>query len=107
MMSSVDLKLFQFSTKIEDIVEANMIYTLGKYHEGEKTPATLAWDNVQEGLNCCGVYNASDWGSNIPDSCHEEEEIYHEGCLDTVDTHLFEDVYIVVGQSLSKKDSLN
>ena len=86
-----------------------MIYTLDKYHEGDDNPATLAWDNVQEGLKCCGVYNSSDWVmTNIPSSCHEVMtpvnpshdggDIYHEGCLGTVGSHLLEDVYIIVGQ---------
>ena len=91
-----------------------MVYTLDKYHEGGDNPATKAWDNVQEGLKCCGVYNSTDWVmSHIPSSCHkvmtpvnsshDGGDIYHEGCLDTVGTHLLEDVYIIVGQSKSTK----
>ena len=71
-----------------EVVETALRSSLETYGStGDNSKITIAWDNVQMGLECCGIVNASDWkqtpfgqkdsGKNVPDSCCR---IQSEGC---------------------------
>ncbi|XP_023197729.1 leukocyte surface antigen CD53-like [Xiphophorus maculatus] len=61
------------------------------------------WDIVQNTFKCCGVYNASDWGNTIPESCCVETSCssrkdpeYKEGCLKKL-KEWFEENFLTTG----------
>ncbi|XP_038129801.1 leukocyte surface antigen CD53 [Cyprinodon tularosa] len=57
------------------------------------------WDVVQEGFECCGVNNSSDWKSYIPDSCKDTRKgsgYWTEGCLKKM-TNWLEENFLSTG----------
>ena len=73
-----------------------------------------SWDNIQQKLKCCGIYNYTDWNKMVPDSCckkfggkncgklvEEEEntaEIIHvTGCFDQIESKFQSTVFTAIG----------
>ncbi|XP_043966607.1 leukocyte surface antigen CD53-like [Gambusia affinis] len=83
---------------------------LNKGLESARNNATKMsdWDIVQNTFKCCGVYNVSDWGNNIPGSCcmkaqcssrdnaSKTDQEYKEGCLKKL-KEWFEDNFLTTG----------
>ncbi|XP_058491725.1 leukocyte surface antigen CD53-like [Solea solea] len=63
------------------------------------------WDPIQTQLDCCGVYNVSDWKNEVPKSCCQTtcdvpKLPYREkGCFDALKTQ-FEDNFLNIGISV-------
>ncbi|XP_061529076.1 LOW QUALITY PROTEIN: leukocyte surface antigen CD53-like [Phycodurus eques] len=65
------------------------------------------WDLVQKTFDCCGVYNVSDWGDNVPESCCLKDctgpphtpQYRSTGCLDKLRTW-FEEHFLSTGISI-------
>jgi len=87
---------YVFREKIEKTIRLGMDRSLNEY--GSYKPVTVAWDETQSRLKCCGVYEYRDWKDRIPDSCckttaagtpikcqeievKNEFTIYTRGCL--------------------------
>ncbi|XP_050430819.1 CD151 antigen-like isoform X2 [Adelges cooleyi] len=97
---------YVFRQRVETTMEQEMLRTIRSY--GEDRVLTRAWDDLQEGLHCCGVTGYDDWrqhriGGNIPDSCCREvngkkqpctlnfqasQQIYTSGCLNVTTTFM-------------------
>jgi tetraspanin-11 len=82
-----------FKEKVASTMEQEMITSLKFY--GSRRDVTLAWDETQTRLRCCGVNNYNDWRTKVPDSCCQETyggqrkpcmespagNVYDRGCL--------------------------
>jgi len=116
---AVTISSMAVSGKVESTVEVNMVKSLTKY-SGDVSSKTL-WDKTQESLQCCGVYNSSDWldmnsiniksKRHIPDSCKistfsmnissYSQEIFDEGCLVLVASRISEEMFIITASCIS------
>ncbi|XP_040898779.1 leukocyte surface antigen CD53-like isoform X2 [Toxotes jaculatrix] len=96
--------LLMYETEIARMVEEDLIKGLEKA-KGKATNATTEWDLVQTQLDCCGVYNASDWGDTVPQSCCQgscdpiKRNYREKGCLGKLKA-LFEENFLTTGISV-------
>ncbi|KAK2837752.1 hypothetical protein Q5P01_014964 [Channa striata] len=75
-------------------------------HTGNSTNLMNEWDLLQTTVDCCGVYNYTDWGDAVPASCcpnqcdKTQPSLYRQkGCLDKLKT-LFEENFLTTGISV-------
>lgn len=62
--------LLMYEESIADFVIKDLKTGLKDAKEHPKTSTyTAAWDGVQIWLECCGVYNYTDWDGQVPESC--------------------------------------
>ncbi|XP_032434056.1 leukocyte surface antigen CD53 [Xiphophorus hellerii] len=90
-----------YEAEIGDIVTKDLNKGLKSARNNETKMSD--WDIVQNTFKCCGVYNVSDWGNKIPESCcvetpcssrHDLE--YKEGCLKKL-KEWFEENFLTTG----------
>jgi len=117
---AVTISSMAVSGKVNPIVEVNMMKSIAKY-SGDASSRKL-WDKTQESLQCCGVYNATDWldlnliqseHKNIPDSCKiadfhvnitkdkNSPEIHSQGCLVLVTSRISEEMFIITASCIA------
>ncbi|XP_029916674.1 leukocyte surface antigen CD53-like [Myripristis murdjan] len=77
--------------------------TKGLEEAKNSTVVSSDWDLVQNWFDCCGIYNHTDWGYRVPQSCCKTESCasqnpaYKEqGCL-TKMKNVFEDNFLSTG----------
>lgn len=58
---------YVFREKVVQTMRQEMYSTLPQY--GNRRAITLAWDETQIRLKCCGIDSYRDWYGNIPESC--------------------------------------
>ncbi|XP_054867374.1 leukocyte surface antigen CD53 [Amphiprion ocellaris] len=93
-----------YEEEIAKMVQKGLNEGLEEAKAGNST-AMSDWDLVQETLKCCGVNNATDWGSHVPRSCCQSDcnspnHVYFEkGCLETLKT-FFEENFLFTGISV-------
>ncbi|XP_026821393.1 CD151 antigen isoform X1 [Rhopalosiphum maidis] len=105
---------YMFRQRVQTTMQQEMLRTIRFY--GDDRAITRAWDDLQEGLHCCGVTGYDDWrqhriGGIIPSSCCQEIngkkqpcnlsfqaslQIYNTGCLN-VTTAFMKDHATTVG----------
>ncbi|XP_025421097.1 CD151 antigen [Sipha flava] len=105
---------YVFRQRVQTTMQQEMLRTIRFY--GEDRSITRAWDDLQEGLHCCGVTTYDDWRQYktdgiIPSSCCKEIngkrqpcdknfqaslQIYTSGCLN-VTTAFMKDNATTVG----------
>ena len=96
---------------ISDKIEINMKKELQEFDN--QTGGTL-WSFIQQDLQCCGVFNSSDWLDNkyyangtVPDSCCKNvssscgetagpDDIFPDGCLFLFEDQIFSYFWLVV-----------
>lgn len=61
---------FVFREKVVQTMRQEMYSSLPLY--GNRRDVTLAWDETQTRLKCCGVESYRDWYGSIPQSCCQE-----------------------------------
>lgn len=61
---------FVFREKVVQTMRQEMYSSLNLY--GNRRGITLAWDETQTRLKCCGVESYRDWYGSIPESCCQE-----------------------------------
>lgn len=61
---------YVFREKVVQTMRQEMYSTLRLY--GNNRPITLAWDETQIRLKCCGIESYHDWQGAIPESCCQE-----------------------------------
>ncbi|XP_048874329.1 leukocyte surface antigen CD53 [Brienomyrus brachyistius] len=64
---SVACLLLLHEKKIDTFIENDLNKSLKQALTNKNE--TNDWDKIQELFQCCGVYNATDWGDNVPHSC--------------------------------------
>ena len=108
----MSLTVHNFDDKaINDKIENNMKKELQAFEN--KTEGSI-WSFIQQDLQCCGIFNSSDWQENIhyangsvPDSCCKNvtsscgeiagpEDIYPNGCLLLFEDQIFSSFWLVV-----------
>ncbi|CAH2092259.1 unnamed protein product [Euphydryas editha] len=100
--------LFVFREKVLTTLEREMHASIPNY--GVRHEYTLAWDETQTNLQCCGVKSYKDWNDNVPESCCREiypgkrqdckysqnpTTMYMEGCFSRTLELLREDAVFV------------
>lgn len=96
--------LLMYETQITEWVEKDLNDGLKKARKAGNETVLSEWDLLQNTFHCCGVNNASDWGRNVPQSCHEPPrngtKLPHKpGCLATLRTW-FSENFLVTGISV-------
>ena len=61
---------YVFREKVVQTMRQEMYSSLPYY--GNRRSVTLAWDETQSRLKCCGVESYRDWYGSIPESCCQE-----------------------------------
>lgn len=61
---------YVFRAKVARTMNQEMVSSLSLY--GSRRAVTLAWDETQIRLRCCGVNDWRDWYGSIPESCCQE-----------------------------------
>lgn len=61
---------YVFREKVVQTMRQEMYSSLRLY--GNNRPITLAWDETQIRLKCCGIESYHDWQGAIPESCCQE-----------------------------------
>lgn len=61
---------YVFRAKVARSMNQEMVSSLSQY--GNRRAVTLAWDETQIRLRCCGVNDWRDWYGSIPESCCQE-----------------------------------
>lgn len=61
---------YVFREKVVQTMRQEMYSSLRLY--GNNRPVTLAWDETQIRLKCCGIESYHDWQGAIPESCCQE-----------------------------------
>lgn len=61
--------LLLYEHDIDRFIMNELTNSLSKEQNGGSNNATIDWNTIQETFQCCGVKNASDWGTAIPASC--------------------------------------
>lgn len=61
---------FVFRGKVAQQMRLEMHSSLALY--GNRRAVTLAWDETQTRLKCCGIDSYRDWYGSIPESCCQE-----------------------------------
>ncbi|XP_026748157.1 tetraspanin-9-like isoform X2 [Galleria mellonella] len=99
---------FVFREKVLTTIDREMYAAIPYY--GVKHEYTVAWDDTQMYLQCCGVKSYKDWNDNFPESCCREvypgkrldckasqnpTTMYVDGCLNKVVDFLREDAVYV------------
>ncbi|KAL7836229.1 hypothetical protein AOLI_G00275130 [Acnodon oligacanthus] len=75
--------LLMYENQIDQMINKELTSSL---KEIQKNTTSIEWNTVQKTFQCCGVQNASDWESHIPESCCKStsckgsESIWTEGC---------------------------
>ncbi|XP_057687277.1 leukocyte surface antigen CD53-like isoform X2 [Corythoichthys intestinalis] len=93
--------LLLYEKDISDWVEKDLNDGLKKANGENSTDFYSEWDLVQKTFDCCGVHNASDWGSKAPGSCTDKvtEQLRSTGCLDKLQKW-FEENFLSTGISV-------
>jgi len=73
----VGIASYVLKDDVEHILKSQMLAGMARYNGSEAIGITLAWDNMQQELKCCGVNNYTDWRNStilgeteaVPDSC--------------------------------------
>ncbi|XP_043859757.1 leukocyte surface antigen CD53 [Dromiciops gliroides] len=68
--------LFVYEHKIDDYVADDLSHSIQRYNSDNSTK--MAWDAIQEYLDCCGVNNTNDWNGHPPKSCPKDPKT--QGC---------------------------
>lgn len=61
---------YVFREKVVQTMRQEMYSSLPQY--GNRRGITLAWDETQTRLKCCGIESYRDWYGSIPESCCQE-----------------------------------
>lgn len=61
---------YVFREKVVQTIRQEMYSSLPYY--GNRRAITLAWDETQTRLKCCGIESYRDWYGSIPESCCQE-----------------------------------
>lgn len=102
---------YVFREKAELTVRNGMTSSLRAY--GNYHPVTIAWDETQQRLKCCGIDSYRDWKGYIPESCCKptahgrlqkcqnveelnEHVAYLDGCLKAT-KHYVKEYALVIG----------
>ncbi|XP_078106114.1 leukocyte surface antigen CD53 [Sander vitreus] len=94
--------LLMYEGEIGKLVKDDLTKGLEK---AKGSNSTSEWDVVQETLDCCGVTNVTDWGSEVPpscclDNCGSAKPVYRtKGCLVTL-KNWFEENFLTIGISV-------
>ncbi|XP_029960590.1 leukocyte surface antigen CD53-like [Salarias fasciatus] len=93
--------------EITDQAEKDLVNGLlkAKTSSFNNTELMSDWDLVQGMLDCCGVKNVSDWGSQVPkscckDQCNTSQPVYREkGCWSSL-KDWFNENFLTIGISI-------
>ncbi|XP_047448081.1 tetraspanin-4-like [Mugil cephalus] len=97
--------LLVYDGEISKWVESDLKKGLNNAKGGTSNTTELMsdWALIQKTFHCCGVYNITDWGQNIPASCCRSDpcstgpdKYYHEGCLSGL-KNFFEQHFLTTG----------
>ncbi|XP_056142371.1 leukocyte surface antigen CD53 [Lampris incognitus] len=90
---------------IEKDLKEGLAAAIKKTRENSTAPLS-DWNLIQNGLHCCGVHNATEWGDLVPASCcstnpcdKQDPKYKPKGCLDAL-SDLFEDHFVTAGISV-------
>jgi len=116
--------IYVFKGDIKDLLDTNLNKTLKTYGQEDFKAPTATWDSIQADFKCCGVTQFADWkespemqkDNSVPASCcikvddpgcgkglavktkeQVKDTIYTEGCLNTVETTLNDNVGVAAG----------
>ncbi|XP_067087005.1 leukocyte surface antigen CD53-like [Osmerus mordax] len=86
---------------LQDDLQRSLQKSMKSDKSGNSTNSEDDWDFIQITLNCCGIYNASDWVDKIPASCCSTPvtpciTLREEGCYTKLKVW-FEDNFLSVG----------
>ncbi|KRT80284.1 Tetraspannin [Oryctes borbonicus] len=107
---------YVFRGKVETTIENTMYASLRSY-ESERW-ATVAWDDTQRNLLCCGVRGLHDWQGRIPDSCCRDSVpgksqscqnvaqknstiLYTDGCLDVTKRYVQAQAVVIASAGIA------
>ncbi|XP_001372779.1 leukocyte surface antigen CD53 [Monodelphis domestica] len=68
--------LFAYEQKIDHYVANDLSQSIQRYKSDNNTK--MAWDEIQQHLECCGVNSTSDWKGHLPESCPKDPKT--QGC---------------------------
>jgi len=97
------ISAFVYRADIKNDVTEQLNSTIAFYNASDpNNDYTIEWDNMQEALECCGAYNSSDWGEDIPVSCrvvtsNSTSDIYTIGCIDAAIETLDDNAALIGG----------
>ncbi|KAM9319297.1 leukocyte surface antigen CD53 [Gastrophryne carolinensis] len=92
--------LYVFEKEIEPYVKKQLTTSFEK-HKHDNSNSTI-WDNIQSGMQCCGINGSNDWDGLIPESCCPEtkkctqENAFKRGCSEAFKIW-FENNFLYVG----------
>lgn len=94
---------YSFHDSVKVNIEDQLQQGLSRYSRSRGVQMT--WDETQQQFQCCGVYNASDWGENVPQSCCKypihgcssmPQPLLHEmGCTEAVEAWITQNVALI------------
>ncbi|KAM9001491.1 leukocyte surface antigen CD53 isoform X2 [Sarcophilus harrisii] len=72
----VAILLFVYEQKIDEYVANDLNQSIRRYNSDNNTK--MAWDGIQQYLECCGVNGTSNWNGRPPESCPKDDDT--KGC---------------------------
>lgn len=105
---------YVFREKVVQTMRQEMYASLPYY--GNRRTVTLAWDETQTRLKCCGVESYRDWYGSIPESCCQETyggqrkpcvyepsplNLYINGCLNVTTEFVRQHASVIAGAGIT------
>merc|ERR1712110_535399 len=115
------IAVYHWAGSLSPAIKTNMQEAMKNYGALDHHGVDFTWDNVQTGLQCCGVNTWTDWQNvttrglqteAVPDSCCRnrqegcgknatEANVYNQGCYDTFSRTLTDNINYIGGTGLS------
>ncbi|KAL7077543.1 hypothetical protein ACQ4LE_003308 [Meloidogyne hapla] len=83
--TAIAILVYALHEPLNEAIVTQLAQGIERYNKSKGV--SLAWDQVQRQLYCCGVNNSTDWRGTPPDSCCVH---FHSGCAKIVQPLLYE-----------------